>query len=86
VRHADSGAGVKVKTYRRSRSGRAFPQRPLGSETFWPEWLTGNRTSEGEDMAFARDGLRYVAFPVAPGRSGRAVLGRIHPAGAAAKT
>jgi hypothetical protein len=40
---------------------------PLGSEVFWPEWLTGHGTSDGEDMAFARDGLRYVAFPVAPG-------------------
>ena len=40
---------------------------PMGSEVFWPAWLTGNGTSDGADMEFARDGLRYVAFPVAPG-------------------
>ena len=40
---------------------------PMGSEVFWPAWLTGNGTSDGSDMEFARDGLRYVAFPVAPG-------------------
>ena len=39
----------------------------MGSEVFWPAWLTGNGTSDGADMEFARDGLRYVAFPVAPG-------------------
>jgi hypothetical protein len=40
---------------------------PFGSEVFWPVWLTGTNTSDGQDMQFARDGLRYVAFPVSPG-------------------
>jgi Tannase and feruloyl esterase len=40
---------------------------PTGSEVFWPAWLTGDGTAEGADMAFARDGLRYLSFPVAPG-------------------
>jgi hypothetical protein len=40
---------------------------PAGSEVFWPAWLTGNGKSDGADMAFARDGLRYLSFPIAPG-------------------
>jgi hypothetical protein len=40
---------------------------PTGSEVFWPAWLTGDGTSEGADMAFARDALRYLSFPVAAG-------------------
>jgi feruloyl esterase len=39
---------------------------PVGSEIFWPEWLTGIRGGEGEDMAFARDGLRYLSYPPVP--------------------
>ena len=40
---------------------------PTGSEVFWPEWLTGNGKTDGQDMQFAREGLRYVAFAVSPG-------------------
>jgi feruloyl esterase len=40
---------------------------PVGSEVFWPAWLTGNGTSEGSDMVFVREGLRYLSFPVSPG-------------------
>ena len=40
---------------------------PVGSEPFWREWLTGNGHIEGSDMAFAREGLRYLAYPPVPG-------------------
>lgn len=40
---------------------------PTGSEVFWPAWLTGDGTSEGADVAFAREALRYLSFPVSPG-------------------
>ena len=42
---------------------------PLGSEAFWPVWLTGSATAPAVNPAFALNFLRYMAFQDDPGET-----------------
>lgn len=42
---------------------------PLGSEAFWPVWMTGSATAPAVNPAFALNFLRYMAFQDDPGET-----------------
>ena len=75
---AEAEVTVLEKWYagpRNSKGEQLYPGGlPLGSESYWPLWLTGLEPSGGRLIyAFAQDFLRYMAFQNDPGEHYQAV-------------
>lgn len=69
----EAEAGVLEKWYagpKDSRGRQLYPGGiPLGSEPFWPRWLTGTGTAPALMPLFGQDFIRYMAFDPAAGSS-----------------